>query len=230
MRLIGYVRVSTGGQADSGLGIEAQRKKLAAYCELHDHVLVDVMEDAGASAKTVDRPGLQAALKRLGAGEAQGLLVAKLDRLTRSVGDLCALVDTFQSSGWALLSFAEHIDTSSAAGRMVVNLLAVIAQWERETIGERTRDALAVLRAGGVRIGPAPLGWRHGEEVDAAGRRVIMAEPLEQEVLTRVIELQEAGLSVRAIAERLQAEGRPTKAGGRWHATTVQRILARARA
>jgi site-specific DNA recombinase len=230
MRLLGYVRVSTDKQADSGLSIEAQRKKLSAYCELYGHTLVDVLEDAGASAKSIDRPGLQAALARLGAGEADGLLVAKLDRLTRSVSDLCALVDTFKRREWELLSVAEQIDTSTAGGRMVVNMLGVIGQWEREVIGERTRAALDELRADGVKVGPAPLGARHSEERDAAGRRLIVADQAEQAVIARIVELHSQGLSVRTIAERMTEEGRPTKSGGRWHPTTVQRILARARA
>lgn len=224
MRLIGYVRVSTDKQVDSGLSLDAQRKKLASYCELYGHVLVDVLEDAGASAKSIDRPALRTAMTRLKAGEADGLLVAKLDRLTRSVSDLCALVDTFASERRELLSVAEQIDTSTAGGRMVVNMLGVIGQWEREVIGERTRAALAELKAGGVKLGPAPLGWRHAE-----GRSVVV-DPTEQAVVDRVLELHDQGLAVRAIAERLAAEGRPTKSGGRWHPTTVQRILARARA
>ena len=125
-RVIGYVRVSTEGQADGGVSLDAQRAKLAAYCVALDLDLVCIEEDAGLSAKTLDRPALARALDALRAGRADALLVAKLDRLTRSVRDLGTLVDTYFAAGkWALLSVADSIDTRSAAGRLVLNVARV---------------------------------------------------------------------------------------------------------
>jgi DNA invertase Pin-like site-specific DNA recombinase len=143
-RTVAYLRVSTDKQADRGVSLDAQRAKVAAYAELYDLELVEVVVDAGASAKTLDRPGLARALGMLRkGGEAEALLVVKLDRLTRSVRDLCELVERHFAPGKAaLLSVGEQIDTRSAAGRLVLNVLASVSQWEREAIGERTAAAM----------------------------------------------------------------------------------------
>ncbi|MBI3722714.1 recombinase family protein [bacterium] len=162
-RVIGYVRVSTDKQADEGVSLAAQRSKLEAYASLYGLELVEVVVDAGVSAKTLDRPGLGRALDRLARGEADGLLVAKLDRLTRSVRDLGTLIaEHFETA--ALLSVAENIDTRSAAGRLVLNVLASVAQWEREAIGERTSAAMAhMAEEGRFTGGEAPYGYALGQ-------------------------------------------------------------------
>jgi DNA invertase Pin-like site-specific DNA recombinase len=225
--VVGYIRVSTEQQAGEGVSLDAQRTKLRAYAVAMDLDLVDVLEDAGLSAKSLARPGLQRALARLEAGDAAGLVVVKLDRLTRSVRDLGELVDRYFASRFSLLSLSDSIDTRTASGRLVLHVLGAVSQWEREATAERTRDALAQLRADGVRLGAEPLGWRRSEALDASGRRA--GEEVADEVATvaRILELQEQGRSVRDIARALAAEGRQTKRGGRWHPTTIQRILAR---
>jgi DNA invertase Pin-like site-specific DNA recombinase len=142
-RTIAYLRVSTDKQADRGVSLDAQRAKLKTYAELYELDLVEVIVDAGQSAKSLDRPGLQRALAMLKAGEAEALLVVKLDRLTRSVVDLGTMVERYFAPGKAaLLSVGEQIDTRSAAGRLVLNVLASVSQWEREAIGERTATAM----------------------------------------------------------------------------------------
>lgn len=140
------------------MGSDAQRTKLQAYAVAMDLELVAVFEDAGLSAKPLDRPGLQAALASLEDGSASGLLVAKFDRLTRSVRDLGELVDRYFASRFSLLSVSDSIDTRTASGRLVLHVLGAVGQWEREATAERTRDALAQLRADGVRLGAEPLG------------------------------------------------------------------------
>ena len=138
-RVVGYVRVSTEQQADGGVSLDAQRAKLEAYAVAMDLELVAIEEDAGLSAKTLERPALQRALAMLDAGAAEGLLVAKLDRLTRSVRDLGELVERYFASKCSLLSVADSIDTRSAAGRLVLNVLTSVAQWEREASARGTR-------------------------------------------------------------------------------------------
>ena len=139
-RTLAYLRVSTEKQADRGVSLDAQRAKATAYAQLYELELLEVIVDAGESAKSLDRPGLQRALGMLKRGEADALLVVKLDRLTRSVRDLGHLVEKYFAPGKAaLLSVGEQIDTRSAAGRLVLNVLASVSQWEREAIGERTR-------------------------------------------------------------------------------------------
>jgi DNA invertase Pin-like site-specific DNA recombinase len=227
-RVVGYIRVSTEQQADGGVSLEAQRAKLAAYALACDLELVAVEVDAGVSAKSLGRPALQAALQRLEAGEAGGLLVVKLDRLTRSVRDLGWLVEPKRFGGrWALLSVADSIDTRSAAGRLVLNVLASVAQWEREATGERTRDALAHVKAQGAVLGASPLGLRRAELRDHAGRLVVEQDAAELATIERIRELRADGLTLRAIAARLDADGHTTKRGGRWYASTVRAVLAR---
>ena len=136
--------MSTADQADNGVSLQAQQAKLTAYASLYDLTVIEAITDAGESAKSLNRAGLKQALAMLRKGEADGLLVAKLDRLTRSVADWQTLIDGYfgEKAGKQLFSLSDSIDTPTAAGRMVLNMLLVVSQWEREIIGERTRDAL----------------------------------------------------------------------------------------
>ncbi len=228
-RAIAYLRVSTEQQADGGVSLDAQRAKVEAYALACGLVLTDVIVDAGVSAKTIERPGLRQALAALEAGKAEALLVTKLDRLTRSVRDLGTLVEDYFGEGrFALLSVADSIDTRSAGGRLVLNVLGSVSQWEREAIGERTADALVQVRAEGVRLGGEGLGWERTEETDADGRRIVRELPEEAATVQRIRELRAAGKSLRGVAETLTSEGRKTKRGGAWAAKTVRAVLARA--
>jgi site-specific DNA recombinase len=226
-RVVGYVRVSTDAQADGGVSLEAQRAKLRAYALALDLELIEIIEDAGFSAKSLARPGLQRALEHLAAGRATGLLVTKLDRLTRSVRDLGDLVDRYFGTKHSLLSVGDAIDTRTAAGRLVLNVLTSVAQWEREATGERTREALAHLKREGVRLGGAALGWERTDERDGEGRRGVRDVANELSTVKRIVALRSAGLSLRAIAVSLTAEGRETKRGGQWQPVTVLRVLRR---
>lgn len=155
-RFIGYVRVSTQEQAVSGLGLDAQRSTIAAEARRRGFELVSVCEDAGVSGKTLDRPGLARALELVEAGEADGIIVAKLDRFSRSLLDFAGLTERSRCHGWALVAVDLAIDTSTAKGELMLNVLATFAQFERRLISERTRDALAAARARGIRLGRPP--------------------------------------------------------------------------
>lgn len=220
-RVIAYIRVSTEKQADKGVSLEAQQAKVEQYAQLYDLELVDVVVDAGASAKTLDRPGLQRALARLKAGEADALLVVKLDRLTRSVRDLDALLqDHFGAGGAQLISMGEQIDTRTAAGRLVLNILAGVSQWEREAIGERTSAALQHKQAQGEYIGgTAPYGYR------IAGERVEQ-EPGEQATIKAARALHASGLSLRKVAAALAAQGLVSREGKCFAANQIARMVA----
>lgn len=220
MKVIGYVRVSTEDQAAHGVSLEAQRSKLEAYAALFDHELVAVVVDAGTSAKSLKRDGLQEALAALDAGQAEGLLVAKLDRLTRSVKDLGALLDTHFRARFSLLSVADQIDTSTAAGRLVLNVLASVSEWEREAIGERTSAALQHKIANGEHVGSPALGF---DMVDG----VLTKNLDESATLDRIRALAAEGRTLRDIPAVLAAEGHKTKRGGDWHPQTVSRAIKR---
>ena len=219
-RTVAYLRVSTDKQADRGVSLDAQRAKVAAYAELYDLELVEVVVDAGESAKTLARPGLTRALGMLRKGEAEALLVVKLDRLTRSVRDLGELVEKHFAPGKAaLLSVGEQIDTRSAAGRLVLNVLASVSQWEREAIGERTAAAMQHKAAcGEFTGGEAPFGWR------AVEGRLVTVEA-EQATIVEARRLRAAGVSLRTVARELDRAGMRSRAGRPFVAVQVRRML-----
>jgi DNA invertase Pin-like site-specific DNA recombinase len=221
---LGYIRVSTSKQVADGLSLDAQQQKIQAYAELYDLDIMTIEVDEGLSAKTLLRPGLQHALARLKAGEARALPVCRLDRLTRSVRDLGELIATYFASGHReLLSVSEQIDTRSAGGRLVLNVLGSVSQWERETIGERTAEAMAYKRQ--LREycgGDVPYGWQiaaDGEHIEPYG--------LEQVVIKEALRLRQTGASLRTIGTVLEHQGWLPRDGGRWHPTTVKRLLSR---
>jgi site-specific DNA recombinase len=219
-RAVAYVRVSTTKQADEGVSLEAQEAKLRAYAQLYDLSIVDVIVDAGVSAKTLDRPGLARALDMLRKGEADALLVVKLDRLTRSVRDLGELIETHFAPGKAaLLSVSENIDTRSAGGRLVLNVLASVSQWEREAIGERTSAAMQHMRSQGEYTGgQAPYGYNL-----VAGE--LLPVPSEQVVIAEARELRAGGMSLRAVAAELAGRGWLSRTGKPFVPAAVANML-----
>jgi DNA invertase Pin-like site-specific DNA recombinase len=204
-----YVRVSTEEQTESGLGLSDQRAKVTAACEQRGWNIVHEYADEGFSAKTViDRPDLTAALNALDAGEAANLVVAKLDRLSRSVHDFTGLVARSKRNSWSLVVLDLGVDTSTAAGQMMANVLATFAQFERELIGERTSAALQIKKRDGMTLGRPD---RHPDEVVEL-------------IVTRKFD----GASYRAIADELNGWGVATSQGGaRWYPSTVKAVFAR---
>lgn len=225
MKVILYARVSTAEQADNGVSLDAQTAKLRAFADLHDLEVADIAVDAGESAKSLKRPGLQNALAMLKSGEADGICIAKLDRLTRSVADWQCLIDGYFSerAGKQLFSVTDSIDTRSAAGRLVLNVLMSVAAWEREIIGERTKEALRHKIRKGQRCGKL----RYGYDLAADGK-TLKENPAEQQAIALMRELRATGHSLMAIAAELTRRGIPTKTGAaEWIHTAVRRILNR---
>ena len=144
-KAVGYVRVSSEQQATEGVSLDAQRYKMRAYCKAMDIDLIDIIADEGYSASNLKRPGLRAALAMLRNGQARTLIVVKLDRLTRCVKDLGTLCEQYFSDekAYTLMSLSDSIDTRSASGKLVLNVLTSVAQWEREAIADRTKEAMA---------------------------------------------------------------------------------------
>lgn len=194
---------------ESGLGLDWQRAKVAAECDRRGWRTLGEYADEGISAKTIEnRPGLVAALDVLDQGGAASLVVAKLDRLSRSVHDFTGLVDRAQRLGWAMVVLDIGVDTSTATGEMMSNILASFAQFERKLIGERTSAALQVKKRAGIRLG-----------------RPDRSPP---EVVIRVCVRRAEGATLRAIAAELNADGVPPSQGGQtWRASSVASVLAR---
>jgi DNA invertase Pin-like site-specific DNA recombinase len=208
MQVLGYVRVSTDEQGKSGAGLEAQRKAIVAECKRRGWDLIEMIEDAGFSAKDMKRPGVQQALEALKGGEAGALVVAKLDRLSRSMVDFAGVMAQAQKQGWALVALDCAVDTTTPAGEAMAHVLATFAQFERRLISQRTREALAVKKAQGVRLG-------RPSAMPAALRK-------------RIARMHARGDSFAAIARALNSEGVVTAHGGaRWHPSTVRAVLKR---
>ncbi len=220
MKAIGYIRVSTEEQAESGLSMSHQAAKIEAYCLAMDIELVAMIEDSGKSAKNLNRPGLQKALEMLKGKEAEALVILKLDRLTRSVKDLGALVELFEKTGAALVSVQDSINTRTAAGRLVLNVLGSVAQWEREAIGERTAAALHEKRRQGKLAGNIPYGFNLADDGET-----LIPNPQEKKALEIMQELRNRGLSLRTIARELESRGIKAKNGGKWHAKVISQIV-----
>jgi DNA invertase Pin-like site-specific DNA recombinase len=204
--VVGYLRVSTREQSESGAGLDAQRRSISDEA-LRRGWTVRWIEDRGESGKSMKRDGLQSALKLLKRREASCLVVAKLDRLSRSVHDFAGLLKLSQRGGWGVVALDLGVDTTTPTGRLVANVMMSVAEWEREVIAARTRDALAERKAAGVRLGRERV-------VDSGTVARIMCDVAE-------------GWQPGAIARRLDMDEVPTPAGGRrWYVSTVSRIIA----
>src|SRR5580698_7654937 len=192
MKTVGYVRVSTDRQAERGISLEAQAEKIRAMAFVQGAELGEIIVESGESAKSLNRPGMAKLLAMVDAGNVKAVIVAKLDRLTRSVKDLCELLERFERRGVALVSVAESLDTGSAAGRLVLNIMTAVSQWEREAIGERTRDALSHKRSRGERVGNIAFGFRLSGDVQH-----LETDPAEQGALSEIHRLRNQGTSLR---------------------------------
>lgn len=219
MRAVGYARVSTEDQAQAGVSLEAQEEKIRAYCVAKDWDLVRVIRDEGYSAKDLNRPGMREILSEVKERTFDVVVVLKLDRLTRSVRDLGYLVeDVFGRNGVAFSSLQDNFDTSTANGRLVMNILATIAQWERDIVSERTREAMQFMKNGLLRIGAVPFGFcLVGDHLDP--------DPEELQIVRSLVSLKRQGLSYQKIAAKLNTQGVPSKNGGKWHPKTVMGVL-----
>jgi site-specific DNA recombinase len=222
MRAIGYVRVSTDKQADHGVSLEAQEAKIRAMAVVQGSEIVELIVDGGESAKNLNRPGMERLLSMVDAGRVQTVIIAKLDRLTRSVKDLAELLERFQRRGVSLVSVAESLDTGSAAGRLVINIMTAVSQWEREAIGERTRDAMQHKKSNGQRVGNIAYGFRLGADGEH-----LEPEPQEQVVLSTIHDLRERRCTLRGIAAELNARGLSTRRASPWRMEHVARIVGR---
>lgn len=206
-KVLGYTRVSTVGQEESGAGLDAQAELIGQAATMRPWEVLEIVRDAG-SGKDLDRGTLYAALERLAKGEADALVVAKLDRLTRSLVDFSMLLQWFEDAGKALIALDFDLDTSTPTGELVAHIIMAVAQWERRAIGARTKDALAAIRASGRAINPGAV-----------------SDDVELAELVRMLR-HDDGLSLDAIAAKLNEDGVPTVRGGTiWRKSALVTML-----
>jgi len=205
-RVIGYVRVSTEDQGLDGAGSEAQRRAIRDECDRRGWQLVRIEEDCKSGKTTANRPGLEAALDACRAGEVSGVIVSKLDRLSRSLPDFARLLEEAKDRGYNVVALDLGVDLSTPAGEFLANVMASAAQWERRIIGQRVKDALAEKRAQGVRLG-------RPDSIDA-------------KLAARIRMQRRRGWTLQRICDGLNRDGVPTARGGtEWRPTSLRAVL-----
>lgn len=203
-QVVTYRRVSTEEQGDSGAGLEAQEQKLAVEIAVRDWTRVADFPEIASGKSTANREELHKALTMVRRGDAGTLMVTKLDRLCRSVLDFAMTTAEAGKLGWNLVMLEPAVDLSTAHGKLLANIMASVAEWERQIIGQRTSEALRALQAAGTRLGHPPA---------------------ELEVIARVLAARASGHTYRHIADALNAEGIPTGQGGvEWYPSSVRAV------
>jgi len=219
-KAIGYIRVSTEQQANEGVSLEAQKSRITVWCVANGYELVDVFVDAGISGGSMkNRHGLQTALDSI--KRDMVLVVYSLSRLARSTKDAINISETISKKKGGLVSLTENLDSTTATGKMMFEMLAVLASFERNLIGERTRTALAQKKSKGeVYTAVTPFGYQ------AINGRLVAVEE-EARVVANILKKRQAGKTLQAIADDLNSRGVKGKTGGRWYPSTVNNMLKR---
>lgn len=206
MKVISYARVSTADQAESGLGLAAQQDAIHDYCIRQGWSYYEIV-DGGASGKDMDRPGMKEALDLLASGEYDALVVAKLDRATRSVVDAADLIERAKTQGWKFVALDFGLDPTTPTGELVASILAAVAQWERRMIGQRISEALQAAKAEGRQVG-------RKREVDDWTVDFIMVS-------------RSRGQAFRGIAANLNSIDQLTPSGKQWTGPLVRKVYIR---
>lgn len=217
MRIVGYTRVSTEEQAREGISLEAQKSKIAAWAEALGHEILAMEEDAGVSGKDMNRDGLQRAIERCCEQQA-ALVVYSISRLSRSTRDTLMAAERLDKHGANLISLTERIDSTSASGKMIFRLMAVLNEFERDQVSERTQAILRHKKEKGEVYASIPFGF------DRQGDRLVENEE-EMRTVDLIRKLRAEGYSLRAVAEELNDRQLPTKNCRKWYASTVRYIL-----
>jgi len=206
-----YVRVSTGRQVAEGHSLDSQTATLTAAAEARGYRAEVIADEGKSGSKVSNRAGLKGALDRLDAGEAAALFALDLDRLSRSVTDFSRILDRATRKGWAVVVLGlGAVDTTTPEGRLVAQMLAAAAEYERAMVSKRVKRQHEARRARGIVWG-----------VDE-GNRPETAAATRAEIITR----HRAGESMRGIAADLNARGIATARNGSWHASTIRHLIA----
>lgn len=231
---IGYIRVSSQGQASEGISLEAQEAKIKAWAQLQGYQLIKICRDNGVSGfKLQNRPGAQEAICSACENKAV-LIVYSLSRLCRSTKEALATSERLGKAGADLVSLSEQIDTTSAAGKMIFRLLAVLAEFERDLASERTKAALHHIKSQGKRMGCVAYGWmadpsRPEKKIEDGQERItypyLIECPEEQAIIAEIRRLKGLGYSIAVIAGELDRKGMFPRNGGKWGLTCIKRIL-----
>ena len=220
MKAVGYVRVSSEEQAEKGMSLDLQKAKIYAYAQLKDFELVEIIEDAGISAKNLNRPGMHRLLELARTRQIQAVIVLKLDRMFRSTTDALETTKQFEGWGVAFHSLNETVDTQSAMGKFFFTLMAATAEMERGLISERTKAVLNHKRGQGFVYGPVPFGCRRDGDA-------LIADEGEGKTIELMLQLRGKGWNYSRIARELNDLGNRTKCAGQFFPQTVKNVVQR---
>ena len=212
----GYIRVSTQGQKDDGVSLDAQKAKIESWAELNDYTLGGIYDDAAVSGHRTDREGLMMAINQAKRGDC--VVVYSLSRFARNTRHTLELSEILDKKGVDLVSLSEKIDTTSAAGKMIFRMMAVLSEFERDQIAERTSNAMQFKKSQGQRVGSIPYGKRLEDD-----GITLVDDAVEQEIISLVRLCRHNGLTYQAIGAELQARGFNPK-GKAWHPQTIKNI------
>lgn len=218
IKMIAYVRVSTDKQAEEGVSLDAQVYQIKQYASLYDIEITDIIRDDGYSAKSLERPGLIRVFNLLNTGSAEGVIITKLDRLTRSVFDLGYLLKNYMEK-YRFCSVYDKFDTDTASGRMILSILTTVSQWEREVISERTKSALLHKKTNGERIGNIP----YGKKLSSDGIHLEVNEE-ESKIISDIKDMRRRGLSYTKIRNVLTYSCRINRQGKPFSIPSIHRI------
>ena len=203
--VVGYATVSGSTGRGDGEELKEQAELIASECERRGLVLMElVREREPQNGKGLERPGLDYALRRISTGEARGLVVSELSRLTRSVAELGAILKWFKHSQARLVAVDQALDTENSGGQLAARTLVEVSGWERERLSEQTRKGLQAAR----------------QKRRTAGRPAVSDYP---ELRARIARMRAQGMTLQAIADQLNDDGIPTVRGGtKWRHSSVQ--------
>ncbi|QBP06974.1 putative serine integrase [Virgibacillus phage Mimir87] len=221
MKTAVYIRVSTDEQVNEGYSISAQKQKLKAFCVSQGWDVVGLYADEGISAKDTNRPYLQRMIQDIKNGEIECVLVYRLDRLTRSVFDLYKLLEVFEQHDCKFKSATEVYDTTTAMGRMFITIVAALAQWERENMGERISFGFGEkIRQGKYPLNFAPLGYDLSKEESK-----LYINEKEAATVRIVYNLYQSGMGFGKVAKELNAQEIYTKDRNKWTDNTTMKTI-----
>jgi len=220
---LGYVRVSTREQADSGLSIASQERRIKNYCELNDLNLIEILKDENVSAGIpLSERKAGGRLLELTKEHPYAVVAIKLDRLFRDAHDCLGVTKDWEKRDNSLILMDLGMDTTTAMGRAFLTNAATYAELEKNLISERTKAALTQIKIDGGVLGAPKYGWEKSEDLDKFGRKKLVPNSEEMKVLYECKALRALGLTYQQIADKFNDEGKPTKRGGRWHPSTVR--------
>jgi site-specific DNA recombinase len=219
VKAVGYTCLNTLSQQPRNFTLEVQQRIIRGFVNSHGWELGSIYEEVISTGNVKDQPKLDEIIADSGKGKFDVLVVARLDRLTRNIRKLNALISTVcMKNGVGLVSIEERLDTFTESGRLALQVIDIVTKWDTKRISDRTREIIARKRAKGERVGHAPFGYTYRD-------KKLVAVEGELKTVNLIREQREKGLSYHKIAKMLNDGHIASKRGGIWYAETVKTVF-----